>query len=138
VKHPFLTVDVIIEIDGGIVLIERKNPPHGWALPGGIVDYGEALAQAARREAKEETCLDVELTELLGCYSDPRRDARGHTVSAVFVARAQGSPRGADDAAKAATFRPDALPSPIAFDHTAILEDYFVYRRTGRRPSVER
>ena len=135
---PLPTVDIIIEIGGGIVLVERRHEPLGWAIPGGFVDFGEPLAAAARREAKEETSLDVELVDLLGCYSDPRRDARGHTISTVFVARASGHPRGGDDAARAEIFREDALPSPIVFDHPTILSDYFLWRRTGKRPPPDR
>ncbi len=93
-RNPLVTVDIIIEVGGGIVLIERKNPPHGWALPGGFVDYGESLESAAVREAKEETSLDVVLTEQFYTYSDPSRDARHHTVSTVFIATANGTPRG--------------------------------------------
>jgi 8-oxo-dGTP diphosphatase len=137
-KAPRPTVDIVIEIDDGIVLIERKHEPHGWALPGGFVDYGESLAQAARREAREETTLEVDLYDLLGCYSDPARDARGHTISAVFVGRARGTPRGADDAARAAIHREGDLPTPIVFDHPLILADYFAWKRSGRRPPVDR
>ena len=130
-RNPVPTVDIIIEIDEGgakkIVLIERKNPPAGWAIPGGFVDYGESLEDAARREAKEETGLDVTLLRQLHTYSDPARDARQHTISTVFVARAEGTPVGADDALRARLFSADALPSPIAFDHARIIEDY----RTG-------
>src|SRR5574341_351291 len=104
-RNPFLTVDILIEISGGIVLIERKNPPHGWAIPGGFVDYGESVESAAVREAKEETSLDVTLTEQFYAYSDPSRDPRHHTVSIVFIATAQGIPRGADDAKVARVFR---------------------------------
>ena len=125
-RNPFPTADIIIEIDGaGIVLIKRKNPPHGWAIPGGFVDYGESVEAAAVREAKEETSLDVELTRLLGVYSDPDRDPRFHTVSTVFVARASGNPVGQDDAAEARVFTRDNLPDDIAFDHRSILDDYF-------------
>lgn len=130
-RNPLLTVDIIIECQGGIVLIERKNPPHGWALPGGFVDYGETLEQAARREAMEETSLDVTLIEQMHTYSDPSRDPRHHTVSTVFIATATGAPRGADDARRAAIFQAHALPSPVVFDHGEILSDYFDYR-TGR------
>ncbi|GAB4346069.1 MAG: NUDIX hydrolase [Desulfobulbaceae bacterium] len=118
------TVDVIIEIDGGIVLIERKNPPPGWALPGGFVDYGESCEEAAVREAREETGLDVTLVEQFHAYSDPDRDPRLHTVSIVFIGTAEGTPRGGDDAARAEVFTRDNLP-PLAFDHARILEDYF-------------
>ncbi|MEE8319513.1 MAG: NUDIX hydrolase [bacterium] len=125
-RNPFPTADIIIEIDdAGIVLIKRKNPPHGWAIPGGFVDYGETVEAAAVREAKEETSLDVELTRLLGVYSDPDRDPRFHTVSTVFVARASGNPVGQDDAAEARVFTRDNLPDDLAFDHRSILDDYF-------------
>lgn len=127
-KGPRLTVDIIIEVEGGIVLIERKNPPPGWALPGGFVDYGETVEEAAVREAREETGLDVKLIRQFHTYSDPRRDPRGHTVSAVFVARADGTPRGADDAMRAGVFTAGTLPGTIAFDHRQILEDYFKER----------
>jgi 8-oxo-dGTP diphosphatase len=133
-KNPVPTVDILIEIDGGIVLIERKNPPHGWAIPGGFVDYGESLETAAVREAKEEISLDVELVEQFHSYSDPKRDARGHTISTVFIATAKGIPNGADDAKNAAIFREGDLPSPIVFDHPQILKDYFRYKKTGQRP----
>jgi 8-oxo-dGTP diphosphatase len=133
-RNPLLTVDIIIEVTEGIVLIERKNPPDGWALPGGFVDYGERLEVAAVREAKEETSLDVVLTEQFYSYSDPRRDVRHHTVSVVFTAVAQGIPRGADDAKVARIFYENQLPAPIVFDHSQILADYFRYKKTGRRP----
>jgi 8-oxo-dGTP diphosphatase len=136
-KHrtPLLTTDIIIEVsDRGIVLIERKNPPHGWALPGGFVDYGESLEKAAVREAKEETSLDVVLTEQFYTYSDPRRDTRHHTVSTVFIASAEGEPRGADDAKVARLFQEDDLPTPLVFDHAQILRDYFAFKKTGLRP----
>lgn len=134
-RNPLLTVDIIIELpDGGIVLIERKNPPHGWALPGGFVDYGESIESAAVREAKEETSLDVTLKEQFYTYSDPNRDARHHTVSTVFIATAQGTPRGADDAKAARSFGESQLPAPLVFDHAKILSDYFVFKKTGRRP----
>ena len=133
-RNPLLTVDIIIEVGGGVVLIERKNPPHGWALPGGFVDYGESIESAAAREAKEETSLDVSLTEQFYTYSDPSRDARHHTVSTVFIAVADGTPRGADDAKVARVFREDEIPAAIVFDHARILRDYFHYKNTGRRP----
>jgi 8-oxo-dGTP diphosphatase len=137
-KNPVPTVDILIEIDGGIVLIERKNPPHGWAIPGGFVDYGESLETAAVREAKEEISLDVELVEQFHSYSDPKRDARGHTISTVFIATAKGIPNGADDAKTAAIFREGDLPSPIVFDHPQILKDYFRYKKTGQRPKYSK
>src|SRR3954469_9916934 len=126
-KTPLVTVDIVIESDEGIVLVRRRNPPLGWALPGGFVDRGESVAQAARREAKEETGLDVELIELLGVYSDPKRDPRGlFTISTVFVGRvpAGSRPVGGDDAADARVFALDALPPDIAFDHPTIISDY--------------
>jgi 8-oxo-dGTP diphosphatase len=133
-KNPKPTVDAIIELPGErIVLIRRKNPPPGWALPGGFVDEGEALDHAAIREAKEETGLDIALVEQFFTYSDPRRDPRLHTIATVFIARADGAPTGGDDAAAAQAFRLDALPSELAFDHGQILEDYLRYRRTGER-----
>ncbi len=128
-RTPYLTVDLIIEAEGGIVLIERKFPPPGWALPGGFVDYGESLEAAARREAKEETSLEVELIRQFHAYSDPARDARQHNATVVFIARAAGGElRGRDDARRAAVFAREALPAPLAFDHGRIIEDYF----TGR------
>ena len=126
-RNPFPTVDIIIEMDGGIVLIQRKNPPYGWALPGGFVDYGESLEEAAIREAKEETSLDVELLSQLGAYSDPDRDPRQHSISVVFVARSRGKgrPAASDDALEVGIFDGDSLPEELAFDHSRILEDYF-------------
>lgn len=124
-RNPFLTVDAIIEIDGGIVLIRRKNPPPGWAIPGGFVDYGETLEEAVVREAKEETGLDIRLVRQLHTYSDPKRDPRHHTVSTIFIATASGIPVAADDAREAGIFMKDNLPDEIAFDHRQILEDYF-------------
>jgi len=136
---PLVTVDIIIEVeDGRIVLIERKNPPHGWALPGGFVDYGESLEAAALREAREETALEVNLREQFCAYSDPHRDPRFHTVSTVFIASARGQPEGRDDAKRAALFGENALPAPIVFDHPQILKDYFHYKRTGERPKVRK
>ena len=133
-RNPLVTVDIIIEVGDGIVLIERKNPPHGWALPGGFVDYGESLETAAVREAKEETSLDINLSEQFYSYSDPSRDPRHHTVSTVFIALAEGTPRGEDDARAARIFREDDLPGPIVFDHARILREYFIFKKTGRRP----
>jgi len=132
-RNPLPTVDCVIELpDGRIVLVRRKNPPHGWALPGGFVDEGERLDVAALREAKEETGLDVTLTEQFFTYSDPRRDPRRHTLSTVFLAEASGEPLGADDAEEARAFTPDALPE-LVFDHAEILADVLRYRRTGER-----
>ena len=128
-KTPQVTVDIIIEVAGnGIVLIKRKNPPLGWALPGGFVDYNETLENAASREAKEETGLDIVLKGQFRCYSDPGRDPRFHTISTVFVAEAHGKPAGGDDAADAQVFTRDSLPQPLVFDHKKILEDYFALR----------
>jgi len=125
-RRPSLTVDLIIELPGqGIVLIRRRHPPHGWALPGGFVEYGESLERAAVREAREETSLEVELVRQLHTYSAPGRDPRGHTVSTVFVARASGRPQAQDDAEAVGVFTRETLPAEIAFDHRAILEDYF-------------
>jgi len=123
-RNPFPTVDIIIELNGKILLIKRKNPPLGWALPGGFVDYGESLEQAAIREALEETSLQISNLRLLGCYSDPARDSRFHTISAVFIASATGTPRAADDAAELAFFSSDKLPEQLCFDHAKILRDY--------------
>lgn len=116
-------MDIIIEIAGGIVLVRRKNPPHGWALPGGFVDYGESLESAATREALEETGLTVTLVRQMHSYSAPGRDPRFHTISTVFIARADGSPRSGDDAAEARIFSLDDLP-PLVFDHQLILQDF--------------
>lgn len=127
-KNPIPTVDIIIEIKGGIVLIKRKNPPFGWALPGGFVDYGESLEAAAIREAKEETSLNIKLIHQFHTYSDPDRDERFHTISTVYIAKADGEPRAADDAKEIGIFTRDNLPSPIAFDHAKILDDYFKYK----------
>ena len=137
-RNPVPTVDAIIEVPGGIVLIRRRNPPPGWALPGGFVDYGETVAAAAVREAREETGLEVQLTELFHVYSDPARDPRRHTIATVFIGTATGVPVGGDDAAEAAVFTPQTLPAPLAFDHARILDDYFIYKRTGRRPPYAR
>lgn len=128
---PLLTADVIIHDQGhswrSIVLIERKNPPHGWALPGGFVDIGETVECAAVRESKEETTLDVTLVGLLGVYSKPDRDPRGHVVSAVYIATGTGRLQAADDARSAEVFSIDALPGPMAFDHAQIVKDYARY-----------
>ncbi|MCB9745931.1 MAG: NUDIX hydrolase [Alphaproteobacteria bacterium] len=133
-RNPTPTVDVVVELDGGVVLIRRRNPPLGWALPGGFVDEGETVEAAAAREVMEETGLTVELEELLYVYSDPSRDPRKHTMSVVFTGRASGAPRGQDDAAEARVFSLDALPSPLAFDHGQILADYARFKATGQRP----
>lgn len=129
-KHPIPTVDIIIEIkrkngQEGIILIKRKNPPHGWALPGGFVDCGESLEEAAVREAKEETSLDIRLKSQFHTYSDPKRDPRKHTISTVYVAAAQGKPNAQDDAQDIGIFTKEEINFPLAFDHQKILADYF-------------
>ena len=133
-RNPVPTVDIIIELeeDKGntttknkrIVLIYRKNPPFGWALPGGFVDYGESLEDAAVREAFEETSLRVNLIRQFHTYSDPSRDSRQHTITTVYIAKASGKPKGMDDAQKAESFLPQDLPSNIVFDHALIIDDY--------------
>jgi 8-oxo-dGTP diphosphatase len=132
---PPIAADVIAELDDHIVLIERKNFPHGWAIPGGFVDYGETVEQAAMREALEETSLEVELRALLGVYSRPDRDPRGQTVTVVYVGRARGTPQARDDAKSVALFLPDKPPSPLAFDHAEILGDYLNFLRAGELPA---
>lgn len=132
---PLLAADAIIELvdrpGRPIVLIERRNPPHGWAIPGGFVDVGERVETAAVREALEETALEVTLRALLGIYSDPVRDPRGHTVTAVYVAEARGEPRAQDDAMNLGVFSLDDLPEPLAFDHAQVLADYRRFRAGG-------
>lgn len=123
-RNPIPTVDVIIEIENGIVLIERKHDPKGWALPGGFVDYGETLEAAAVREAFEETSIRIMDLRLLGCYSDPARDKRQHNISTVFVAKGSGIPKAGDDAASSGLFLLDNLPQNLCFDHDLILRDY--------------
>lgn len=125
-RNPFPTVDIIIELDNkGIVLIKRKNPPYGWAIPGGFVDYGETLEEAAVREALEETSLKVELVRQFHIYSAPDRDPRQHTIATVFIGRAEGTPVAADDAKEVGIYTKDNLPEELAFDHRKILSDYF-------------
>jgi len=140
-QTPQVAVDAIIELVDQpgcpIILIERRYPPYGWAIPGGFVDVGETVEAAAKREAKEETCLDVELSCLLGVYSDPSRDQRGHTVTLVYIAQASGqTPQAADDAANLAVFQQDALPEILAFDHRTVLEDYYRFKKTAQLPPV--
>lgn len=129
-RSPFPTVDIIIEVtraDGkpGIILIKRKNPPFGWALPGGFVDYGESCEAAARREAREETSLEVEIVSQFHTYSDPGRDPRSHTISTVYIAKGDGTPQARDDAQEVGVFTREDLPKSLAFDHEKILADYF-------------
>jgi ADP-ribose pyrophosphatase YjhB (NUDIX family) len=130
-QNPVPTVDIIIELESrGIVLIKRKNPPYGWAIPGGFVDYGESLEEAAVREAGEETSLDVTLIRQFHTYSDPNRDPRHHTITTIYIAKGKGKPEARDDALEIGVFTRSNLPEQIAFDHRAILEDYF--RQSGR------
>lgn len=131
ITTPLLTVDIIIRMTDQpgqpVVLIERRNPPHGWALPGGFVDVGETTEKAAIREALEETCLSVQLECLLGVYSDPRRDPRQHTVSVIYIASASGTPRAEDDAKNIKLFELNSIPTKLAFDHSIIVKDYKNY-----------
>lgn len=124
-RNPVLTVDLIIEYNEGLILIKRKIPPEGWALPGGFVEYGETLESAAKREAKEETGLDVELIGQFHAYSDPKRDPRHHTITIVFLAKADGKLKAGDDAKEIGIFKENTLPDKVAFDHREILTDYF-------------
>ena len=135
-KNPVPTVDIIIEMEGkGIVLINRKNPPYGWAIPGGFIDYGESIEEAAAREAKEEVSLDVDLIEQLHTYSDPSRDKRHHTITTVYIAKGKGELKAADDALEAGIFTEANLPEPLVFDHEKILKDYFKRKRIPSPPS---
>ncbi len=145
-ESPVPTVDIIIEVESevghkGIVLIYRKNQPQAWALPGGFVDYGETVEQAAVREAREETGLEIESACQFHTYSEPERDPRRHTISTVFTAKASGRPRAGDDAEQVGIFGEENLPSPLAFDHEKILNDYFVRKQSGfsnQRPAKDR
>jgi len=126
---PKLCVDLLIDMGAGlIVMVDRKNEPHGWSLPGGFVDPGESAEYAALREAKEETGLDIELVRQFHLYSDPKRDPRGNMVSLVFLARAKGPLKPGSDAKDVATYHQANLPQEICFDHRAILKDYFMER----------
>lgn len=140
-RNPAPTVDIIIELidrpHRPLVLIERRHEPLGWAIPGGFIDYGESVEEAARREALEETSLVVELLEQFQVYSAPERDPRQHTISVVFLATAVGEPQAADDAKSLAVFEPWQLPSDLCFDHSQILRDYLHYRYYGVRPRLD-
>jgi 8-oxo-dGTP diphosphatase len=139
-RNPVPTVDIIVELGDRphrpIILIERLNPPYGWALPGGFVDYGESVETAAMREAKEEIGLGVELIEQFHVYSDPDRDQRQHTLSIVFLAIADGKPQAGDDAKHLGIFEPWQFPKNLCFDHDRILKDYWTYRHYGIRPRL--
>jgi 8-oxo-dGTP diphosphatase len=139
-RNPAPTVDIIIELidrpHRPIVLIERLNPPLGWAIPGGFVDYGESVETAAQREAQEETGLTVELITQFHVYSDPQRDPRQHTLSVVFLATATGNPQAGDDAKHLDLFEPWRIPTNLCFDHDRILHDYLNYRNYGIRPRL--
>ena len=138
-RNPAPTVDIIIEYqDRGLVLIQRSKPPWGWALPGGFVEYGETLEAAARREAREETGLEVELLGQFHAYSEPHRDPRGHTITMVFVARGYGVPQAGDDARSLGVFAPEQLPDPLAFDHGQILADYLKVRPQWLRKKINK
>ena len=127
-KNPVPTVDIIIQWEGKVVLVQRRNPPYGWALPGGFVDYGETLEAAAVREAREETGLEVKLIRQFHSYSDPKRDPRQHTITTVFIAKGKGTPKAGDDASGVGAFSPRKLPQSMAFDHEQILRDYLKER----------
>lgn len=132
-KSPSLAVDIIIiNSEGKIVLIERKNEPYGWAIPGGFVDYGEKLVDSAIREAKEETCVDIEIIDSLGIYDDPDRDPRQHVISVVFIATTSQTPKPADDAKNLKLFTLDELPDDLVFDHNKILDDFKEWAKDGK------
>jgi len=134
---PLLAADIIIQLidlpERPFILIERAYPPYGWAIPGGFVDVGETVEKAAIREAKEEVSLDVRLIDLLGLYSNPKRDTRNHTVTAVYIAEAEDMPKAADDAKSCGIFTFDKLPLMLAFDHASVLEDFGHYLKTGKK-----
>jgi 8-oxo-dGTP diphosphatase len=132
---PPVAADVIVEVDDRIALIDRKYPPFGWALPGGFVEIGETVEQAAVREALEETSLEVELRALLGVYSRPDRDPRGQVVTAIYIGRSRGTPQARDDAKGIGLFAPDQPPAPLTFDHQEVLCDYLRFLKTGEFPA---
>jgi 8-oxo-dGTP diphosphatase len=141
-RNPVPTTDIIIVLIDRpwrpIILIERENPPFGWAIPGGFVDYGESVETSAIREAKEEISLDVELVEQFYVYSDPQRDNRKHTISIVFIATAKGEPKAADDAKNLGIFQLWEIPDRLCFDHDQIMRDYCRYRHYGIRPQISK
>lgn len=134
-RNPVPTVDIIIEVGKEIVLIKRQNPPYGWALPGGFVDYGESYETAAAREAEEETGLVVKNLQQFRTYSDPDRDPRQHTASTIFIAQADKKPIAGDDAAEAELFTRETLPD-LAFDHRKILSDYYAWKKLHSEKSL--
>jgi 8-oxo-dGTP diphosphatase len=135
-RSPVPTVDIIIEYASGIILIKRRNLPHGWALPGGFVDYGETVEKAAEREACEETGLSISKLRMFHVYSDPARDPRQHTITTVFMATGSGVLMAGDDAGEAAVFTKENLPEPLAFDHAGILDDYFSWKQRDIREGM--
>ena len=139
-RNPTPTTDIIIELIDRpfrpIILVERENPPFGWAIPGGFMDYGESVENCAMREAKEEVSLEVDLVEQFYVYSDPQRDKRKHTISIVYIATAKGEPKAADDAKNVGIFHLWEIPDNLCFDHNIILRDYFRYRHYGIRPHL--
>ena len=139
-RNPLLTVDAIIETESGIILIERKNPPYGWALPGGFVDYGESLETAVIREAREETSLDIDIVEQFHAYSDPSRDPRKHTVSVVFIVKhdPNQTPYAMDDAKSLKVFPLSEIPENLAFDHGKIISDYLKYKNGESKEGIFR
>ncbi|HMK36235.1 MAG TPA: NUDIX hydrolase [Desulfomonilaceae bacterium] len=130
-RNPVPTTDVLIRMERGVILIKRKNPPHGWAIPGGFIDYGETAEHAAIREALEETSVKITDLKLFNVYSAPDRDPRQHTISIVFTARGEGIPVAHDDAVEIGVFTRENLPSPLAFDHAGILDDFFTALTKG-------
>ena len=131
-RNPIPTVDIIIEMNDKIGLIKRVNPPNGWALPGGFIDYGESVENAAVREAKEETGLDIQIHHLLGVYSSPDRDPRFHTITTVYVATGSGIPTAGDDAQEIDFFDPNKIPETLAFDHSKILKDFIWWKKLSQ------